>query len=171
MSKVLLKVNEHRINVEIKEAQELCDLFNEGVKMVSKLTDGEVKDFNMDAIDNYLNTKTGFLNAEMSALAFNLKSEYLQVKSIANEGLFNSDVITYKKGKYQVSEEPIIDAHTTYMRDRYVSDYETFKKAVELMESLPYDIKSMVERCVKRDGTVNAESFNSFCSVNSRKAR
>ncbi len=164
-------MNEHKINVERAEAQKVCNILNDGLKTVSKITDGEVTKFDLKKVDKYLNNKTGFTNPEMSALAFNMDKEYKQVRAIITEGAFNSPVVMFKGGKYEVNEEPILEANTNYMRHKNVEHFMTFKNALELMESLPYDVRTLVEKCVKRDGSVNAEQFNLYCNLNSRIAR
>ncbi len=171
MSKVLLKVNEHKISTLKQETEKVCKVLNDAVKTVGVLTEDKVSVLDLKKIEKALNKRSGFLNAEMSAYAFNLKSEYLQVKSIIEQGVDKTEYVTIKSGTYTVDTQAILDDNTSYMREKNVEHYETFKKALELMETVPYDVKKLVDKCVKRDGSLNAEQFNLFCNLNSRIAR
>ena len=130
--RIVTGVNHQAIRVAKTEATNYLVLLNRAKDSLKQLTDGNVTELNIDLVDSYLNGLTGFKNGSLSAMAYNLQSEYNELKTLIEEvdkGVGNLQYIT----KDKVDEAKIQDANTTYLRDKYTEEYLRIKEAVDLL--------------------------------------
>lgn len=134
MKKVLIKVNTQAVAEKTQKTTELINLIETTKESIKQLTDGNVTDSNMEAIDTYLNEKTGFLNGRMSAMAFNQEALYDRIKSLLPKLDSLKDYVRYIK-KGDVNKAKIEQDSTAYLADRYTKDYLKLKELIDAINT------------------------------------
>jgi hypothetical protein len=107
----------------------------------------------IEAVDQYLNEKTGFVNARLSADALGLLDVYEKIVQLENTflGLNTAILSASKKGKhskiYQVSDEHIESLkqhYTTYYSVPETSQLNDLDKAIKILNALDVAFKSAI---------------------------
>lgn len=148
------------------EAEKRAKILNECLAIIKEMTDDEVTSLELDAVANWLNTKTGFFNPEFSADALGVKNEYLFLKQ--NLTTPDSEFIVKKKGLYTVNEQEIIERFTSYLNDEYIEQYKQLKSVAEslktvdrgLLKALVYGMDNI---------TINNTIFNTMMQFKKHK--
>jgi len=153
MKKVIIRLNNQAVAEKTAKTKELINLIETTKEAIKELTDGNVTDSNIEAIDTYLNEKTGFLNGRMSSMAFNKESIYDKVVSLLPKMDSLKGYVQYIK-KGEVNEAKIKEDSTIYLADRYTESYLKLKELVDAINSLEsgYVISSSIQ--ITRDGLV-----------------
>lgn len=130
--KIITNINSTQIRETKANVNSYLVLLNRAKDKVKELTEGNVLELNIDLVDTYLNSLTGFKNGSMSARAYNLESVYNELKTVideVNQGKHNLQFIS--KGK--VNDSKIEEAHTTYLREKHTEEYLRIKEAVDVL--------------------------------------
>ena len=130
--KIVTSINSSQIREAKESVNNYLVLLDRAKDKVKELTDGNVVELDMDLVDAYLNSLTGFKNGSMSATAYNLQDVYNEFKTLINEvedGTHNLQFIS--KGK--VNDTKIEEANTSYLRDKHIEEYLRIKEAVDVL--------------------------------------
>lgn len=143
--KVITGINDKAIKETKVEVTNYLELLDRAKASLKNLTDDNVKDLSVKAIDEYLNNKTGFLNGLMSATAYNLQDEYKKLITLITDIDSGSESLNFiTKGK--IDDDKIQAAHTSYLREKYVEEYLRIKDAVDILnESSMYVLKHSLQ--------------------------
>lgn len=140
--KVVIGINDQAIRKTKMEVANYLILLSMAKDSLKQLTENNVSDLDMDSVDNYLNSLTGFKNGSMSAMAYNLQGDYNELKKLideVNQGTHNLQFIT--KGK--VDDAKIKESYTTYLRNEYTEEYFRLQEAISLLnESSMFIVRS-----------------------------
>lgn len=119
---------------------------------------------------NYLNNRTGFKNARMSAEALNELDTYLELErlDIAKGSIaFN---LLVKKGKsgYRLSEEAlseIREKHTQYFNEKEENYLKSLEKAREILKNVPHQLTdALYYNRLEGQFVVDVRKYNSLLS-------
>lgn len=167
MNKIVLSVQTADIKRTSIEAEQTVKVLNECAKIIKKMTDDEVTSLELDAVANWLNTKTGFFNPEFSADALGVKEDYMFLKSNLTTKK-DSEFIVKKKGIFTVNEEAIKERFTSYLADEYINQYNKLKNAVEVLKTID---KALLKTIAYTQGdiVINNQKFNTIMQINSRR--
>ena len=127
------KVNDQLINREIAELKKLIVLVVETDDLLENLEVQSVSEF-----ENFINEKSGFVNAMMSATAFGKDTEYkrlLELEKLIDSRLTTADLDGSKELKSSVIAE-ITEKHTEYYSD-------TEMKAKKVLERIMKDFNAL----------------------------
>ena len=167
--RIVINVNHNAIRKVTTEATDYLILLERAKNGLKNLTEGNVKELKVEAIDNYLNNKTGFLNGLMSATAYNLQDEYsntLKLIAEVDNGVNNLKFIT--KGK--VDEAKINEAHTSYLRDSYTEEYLRLLEAVKMLnQSSAFVLHSAIMLDRQNGFRINPIAFSNVKAMSSRQ--
>ena len=167
--RIVINVNHNAIRKVTTEATDYLILLERAKNGLKNLTEGNVKELKVEAIDNYLNNKTGFLNGLMSATAYNLQDEYNALKTLINDvdnGVNNLKFIT--KGK--VDDAKINEAHTNYLKDSYVEEYLRLLEAVKMLNQSDTFVLNNAIMLDRQNGfRVNPSAFSNVKAMSSRQ--
>lgn len=160
-NRVIIGVNRNAVTEKTVKTKELISLIETAKESIKELTDGNVIEHNVDAIDKYLNEKTGFLNGRMSAMAFNRESLYDKVQSLLPKMDSLKDYVQYIK-KGAVNEAKIQEDSTNYLRDSYTESYLEIQKHIDAINKIDsgYVLSNAIQ--LGRDGIeFNAHKYQS----------
>ena len=158
-TKIVLSKNDSNIRKRKGEVTNYLILLERAKKALNELTEGNVEDLSIEAVDSYLNSKSGFLNGLMSATAYNLENQYSALKTLLidlNEGGDSLEFIS--KGK--VDDAKIEQANTTYLNKEYVGEFLRLQEAVDILNESNITV---VNNCLNLKGDkvrLNASVFN-----------
>jgi hypothetical protein len=158
MEKVILQFHENQFKTKETELTNLCKQRNEALETVKRITNDEVKELDVDKVGIYLNTQTGFFNAEFSAKAQGVKEEFNFIKTIANHKHKDDDFIDLKKGRYCFDKKELQETYTTYLSDDSVEHYNNLRALAEELNKLPKPLR----RCINLNAeyiTINKQNF------------
>ena len=130
--RIVTGINDKAIKETKVEVANYLILLKRAKDSLKELTEGNVSELDMELVDTYLNGKTSFKNGSMSAMAYNLQSEYNELTTLinnVNEGKHNLQFVS--KGK--VDDDKIETAYTNYLRDSYINEYLRIKEAIKLL--------------------------------------
>ena len=159
--RVVIGINRNAVTEKTVKTKQLISLIETTKESIKELTDGNVIEHNMDAIDTYLNEKTGFLNGRMSAMAFNRQNLYDKVVSLLPKLDSLKGYVQYIK-KGAVNDEKIKEDSTNYLREGYTESYLEIQKHIDAINKLDsgYVISNAIQ--LGRDGLeFNAQKYQS----------
>ena len=159
MDKIKIAFDSHSFNLKVLETMKRANELNRAISTIKKITDGEINEIDMDKIDSYLNTKTGFKNAFMSADALGLKKEYEALIGI------NTDSEYLTKGKeYKLDESALKEAYTSYMKPETVEVYNKLEKGLMLLKEL----NPIIMQSINRNWEVDKRKLNNIVQLMNR---
>lgn len=159
MNKVEIRFDSHNHNLQLHQITKKVKALNDALISVLKITDEEVAEIDQAKIDNYLNTKTGFKNADMSADALGIKNEYKAILSVDK----NLEYIIHEDG-YKVDIEALKEAYTMYMDPKATEIYLKLEKALKLLQG----VNISVMQAVGRDWQIDKVRLNNIIKLMSR---
>lgn len=159
MNKVQISFDSHNHHLKLGEITKKVKALNEALVSVLKITDEEVAEIDHAKIDDYLNQKTGFKNADMSADALGIKNEYKAILSVDK----NLEYIIYKDS-YKVDTEALKEAYTIYMDPKATEIYFTLEKALKPLQG----VNISVMQSVGRDWQIDKARLNNIIKLMSR---
>ena len=162
MSKKTPIYRNYRLEGElVRDTKKLIELTSRAGELLDEVTQGNVEKFDITAIDNYLNTTTKFLNAEMSANALNVLKQYNELKSAISFIKKNQHLNKYIK-KGDVDTQAIETATTEYLSDEKQEAYNKVAKAIEVINK--HLSPTGFNRCTRIDFAkgliIDASQFN-----------
>ena len=159
MEKIQIGFNSHRYNLKVLETGKRANELNMAISTIKKMTEGEVQEIDMEKIDSYLNGKTGFKNAYMSAEALGLKKEYESLLGL------KIDFEYLTKGKeYTMDGNALKEAYTDYMRPEAVEVFKQLKKAIAHLKNLDPSIM----RAINRNWEIDKKKLNGLVQLMNR---
>ena len=151
MKKEVLEFNERAFLAKKSELLNRVQQKNEALQAVKRITKDEIKTLDFDKVCKYLNNKSGFENAEMSAKAFNVSEEFDFIKQMSNSQHKDEDLIEFKSNRYSFDQDALREVYTTYMDEAYMNAYKDLLKAVGVLNKVPRPLRRMLN--------LNAESI------------
>ena len=129
---VVLSINNNNISNTKAETENYLILLSRAKDLLNELTEGNVEDLSIEAVDAYLNNKSGFKNSLMSATAYNLENQYNSLKSLLNDLNKGTQYLQFiTNGK--VNDAKIKEANTTYLNEDYVDEFLRLQEAVDVL--------------------------------------
>ena len=136
--KIVTGINDKAIREAKLEVGKYILLLGTVKDSLNQLTEGKVSDFDMELVDAHFNGLTGFKNGLMSATAFNLQSEYNELKTLIDKVNQNTHLLQFIT-KGGVNEAKIEEEFTSYLREKYTKECLRIKEAVDILnESSTY---------------------------------
>ena len=151
MKKEVLEFNERAFLAKKSELLNRVQQKNEALQAVKRITKDEIKTLDFDKVCKYLNNKSGFENAEMSAKAFNVSEEFSFIKQMSNSQHKDEELIEFKNNRYSFDQDALREVYTTYMDEAYMNAYKDLLKAVGVLNKVPRPLRRMLN--------LNAESI------------
>ena len=142
-----IQIEFHQIAFDKHLAEETlkAEKLNKALELVKLITEGKVSTIDIESLNSFLNSATGFRNVGMSASALNLDIEY---QTIVDASQIASEYISLKDGKYIVDEKNIKENHTLYLKDAETEVYNTLLKAYKILNS----VDSRYYQCINENG-------------------
>ena len=166
--RVVIGINRNAVTEKTQKTKELISLIEVTKESIKELTDDNVAESSMEAIDTYLNEKTGFLNGRMSAMAFNREGLYDKVQSLLPKMDSLKDYVQYIK-KGAVDEAKIKEDSTSYLYDKYTEPYLEIQKHIEAINKLDSGYVLSNSIVLTRDGLeFNAQKYQSVKAMAKR---
>jgi hypothetical protein len=141
-SKRIKKYEDHQFNVKIKGLEKEIEIFKE-MKRLIKVIDENAN--SVPELEHNLNKKSGFINAELSALAYNFKNEFERVKVLeSNCKNVKDEYLTkdFKLKKIYINE--VRDKFITYFSDEELQARKTLEKLMETFNELPPNYRYLI---------------------------
>jgi hypothetical protein len=129
------KVNNHLIANEIAELNKVVVLVVETSDILENLEVKSIAEF-----ENFINEKSGFVNAMMSATAYGKDTEYkrlLELEKLINSRLTSEDLDSSKELKSSVIAN-ITDKHTEHYSDAEMKAKKVLEKVMKEFNTLSY---------------------------------
>ena len=139
-----------QLQIETAKANEL----NNALELIKTISDGEIATIDVNALNDFLNKRTGFRNAELSAEAYGYKVEY---KIIENASQISSEWISFD-AKYFVEAEKLKEKFTDYLTENESKIYNVLNKVSKTMGATNYRFY----QCVKKNGEVDKMSIRTI---------
>ena len=128
------------------ESQKVNEL-NNALELIKTITEGEIQTLDVNALNDFLNKKTGFRNAELSAKAYGYEAEH---KTIEAASTINSEWINFDE-KYFVEAEKLKEFHTNYLSENEAKIYDVLTKVSKVMNGTDY----RYYQCIKQNGEID----------------
>ena len=145
--KQLKKFNEAKYNIELKQINEVVKYLVESLDILESL---EVE--NLEQLEAKLNEQTGFKNANMSAVAMAVETEWnrlLQLEKLVDNRItlkdLNADFSIKKSFLKNLKEK-----HSIYYTDKELDDLNTLKNVSDSYNKLPIELRGQL--VINRDG-------------------
>ena len=165
--KEVLDFNERAFKAKRTELFNRVSQKNEALDLVKKITKDEIKELDFKKVCSYLNNKSGFENAEMSAKAFNLSQEFDFIKQMSNNLHKDEDLIVLKNNRYSFDQEALKEVYTSYIKKEYIKIYKELVKMSEMLNDTPKPLRKLFN--VNADiVTINKIQFNSLMQMAER---
>jgi hypothetical protein len=150
-----------------KEVNQLDDKLNQlhaGIELAKIITDGNVTEFDLNQVNEYLKQKIDMPNLEAVADMLNQKQNYIQLKELhSKKDALGSEFIIYDNGSYKLTEEALNTLkmkHTTYLNEDKVSAYKKLAKAVEILNTLSVEEVASMQRNYENKYYINLLRLN-----------
>ena len=132
-----IKIDFHQIAFQKHLAEETlkANKLNNALELIKVASEGNISIIDVEALNSYLNTCTGFRNVGMSASAMNLDVEY---QTIVDASKITSDFISFKEGKYIIDEDRLKEFYTDYLTDAEAEVYSTLTKAFKILNKVDF---------------------------------
>jgi len=142
-----IQIDFHQISFDKHLAEETlkADKLNKALELIKLASEGSISTIDIDALNSFLNTCTGFRNVGMSAAAMGLDVEY---QTIADASKITSDFISLKEGKYIIDEDSLREFYTDYLTDAETEVYNTLIKACKILNN----VDSRYYQCINENG-------------------
>ena len=153
-SQKIKKVNQHRVDAEIKDLSKVVDMVVESQDLLDQLESKSIGELELK-----LNERSGFVKASLSAEAYGLEKEYkrlLELETLIGGRLSADDLTSNKTLKKRVLDA-IRDKHVEYYTDEEIKLKNIFDKIINTYNSL--DAKHRTHILFTRDGKL---AFNPF---------
>ena len=134
-------VNEQAINREIADLKKLIVLVVETDDLLENLEVQSVSEF-----ENFINEKSGFVNAMMSATAYGKDTEYkrlLALEKLIDSRLTTTDLDDSKELKSSVISE-ITEKHTEYYSDAEMKAKKVLEKVMKDFNALSHTERNQI---------------------------
>lgn len=145
MSKRVKNYDERSHQQRLRELDSQIEAYNK-MLMVIKSIDKDLTD--VESLDVWLNTKTGFKNTLMSASAMGVESEYKQVTELAKQSYEVSKLNVSDKAGQLVFTSEFLDSEAdrfkTYYTNAEVKEIEQGEKVVKMINELPKLVRSAI---------------------------
>ena len=141
-SKRIKQYEDHQFNVKIKGLQKEIEVFKE-MKSLIKVIDKDAD--SIPELEHLLNKRSGFVNAELSALAYNKKNEFERVKVLESQCTNIKDEYLNKDftlKKIYINE--VRDEYITYFSDAELEARSTLEGIMEQYNSLPPNFRYLI---------------------------
>jgi hypothetical protein len=135
------KVSEQLITKEIAELKKLIVLVVETDDLLENLEVQSISEF-----ENFINEKSGFVNAMMSATAYGKDTEYnrlLELEKLIDSRLTTADLDDSKELKSSVIAE-ITEKHTEYYSDAEMKAKKVLEKVMKDFNALSHTERSQI---------------------------
>ena len=135
------KVNDQLINREIAELKKLIVLVVETDDLLENLEVQSISEF-----ENFINEKSGFVNAMMSATAYGKDTEYkrlLELEKLIDSRLTTADLDGSKELKSSVIAE-ITEKHTEYYSDAEMKAKKVLEKVMKDFNALSHTERNQI---------------------------
>lgn len=132
-TKQVKKINQHKIDVEVEELQNLIPFLTEQQNILKQLECETLAEFELK-----LNGKTGFVNTLLSAEAMGLEKPYsrlLGIEKVIYGRLSSNDLTNDFKLKNSV-KEAIKEKHTIYYTSKELQVKKDLDKVIKIYNSL-----------------------------------
>ena len=156
-SQKIKKVNQHRVDAEIKDLSKVVDMVVEHTDLLDQLESKSVADFELK-----INKRSGFVNALMSATAYGKDAEYkrlLELEKLIDGRLSADDLTSNMTLKKHVLDE-IRDRHVEYYTEEEIKLKSIFDKMIKTYNSLENEHRKHIG--FTRDGKL---AFNPFSTL------
>lgn len=141
LSSKVKRVNDHSMNVEIKQLENIIVLVVESEDLLNQLDCKSIAEFEFK-----INEKSGFTNAMLSATAYGKDIEYkrlLELESLIDGRLSFNDLNTKKQLKKSVTDA-IKQKHTEYFTYEELKTKSKLDEIIKLFNSLTYEERVQV---------------------------
>ena len=141
-SKVIKTYQDHEFNVKIKGLEKEIEVYKE-MKTLIKVIDKKAD--SVPELEHLLNKRSGFVNAELSALAYGFKNEFERVQVLkSNCKNIKDEYLTkdFKLKKIYINE--IRDKFITYFSDEELQARKTLEKLMETFNELPPNYRYLI---------------------------
>ena len=156
-SQKIKKVNQHRVDAEIKDLSKVVDMVVESQDLLDQLESKSIGELELK-----LNERSGFVKASLSAEAYGLEKEYkrlLELETLIGGRLSADDLTSNKTLKKRVLDA-IRDKHVEYYTEEEIKLKNLFDKMINTYNSL--DSKHRIHIGFTRDGKL---AFNPFSTL------
>ena len=151
-TKQVKKINQHKIDVELEELQNLIPFLTEQQNILKQLECKNLAEFELK-----LNGKTGFVNTLLSASALGLDKPYnrlLGIEKVIYGRLSTDDLTNDRKLKNSV-KEAIKEKHTIYYTERELQVKNDLDKIIKIYNSLDFAERGNIVLNLKRELAYN----------------
>ena len=156
-SQKIKKVNQHRVDAEIKDLSKVVDMVVEHTDLLDQLESKSVAEFELK-----INQRSGFVNSLMSATAYGKDAEYKRLLELEKliDGRLSADDLTSNMTLKKRVLDKIRDKHVEYYTDEEIKLKNIFDKIINTYNSL--DAKHRTHILFTRDGKL---AFNPFSTL------
>ena len=138
MRKIQASVNQRQIELDTVEATKNTLKINKALDSIKLITEGGINEYDKEALESYLNERTGFRNPLLSADALGYKDEYISVMNAPD-----LNALDYKieliKDKYSFDENEIKEKHTVYLSENLIPIYKSLEDLAKQINKVdPY---------------------------------
>jgi hypothetical protein len=140
-TKKVKNVNEQLINREVAELKKLIIYVVETDDLLEGLEVQSISEF-----ENFINEKSGFVNAMMSATAYGKDTEYnrlLELEKLIDSRLTTADLDDSKELKSSVIAE-ITEKHTEYYSDAEMKAKKVLEKVMKDFNALSHTERNQI---------------------------
>lgn len=147
--KKLKKFNETQYKQELKQLEVLKNLLAEKIDLLNQLDSKTIVDF-----EENINSKSGFVNAMMSATAYGKEVEYRRLLELEKEidGKINADDLTKEMSFKKSFLNKLKDKHSTFYTPAELSLLSKLKDVSDAYNSLTIEERSQL--AINRAGMV-----------------
>lgn len=155
--KKIKKVNQHKVDIEIKDLFRIVDLVVEHSDLLKQLDSKSIAEFEFK-----INEKSGFVNAMMSATAFGKDAEYKRLLELEKQidGRLSADDLNVNKGLKKRVTDAIRDKHVEYYTDNELRTKEILEKIIQMHNTLSFEDRKHIG--YDRSGALIFSPFSSL---------
>lgn len=140
-NRVLADLDRHSIALEHAKLNEIVLNLNKAMPIITKITDGKIKEVDAVGLDNFIAEKTGFnSNLYASADLLGFKAEYTQVTEILKKITISEfGEFDLENGMYSISEKQYADLNekfSTYLQGGKLKAYNDLIHISDLLNAL-----------------------------------
>lgn len=148
----LVYFDDHLYSLEKTKLEKTANRLNDCVKLIESATEGKVSKLDYKAFCNYLNARTGFKNAKMSADALDLTDVYSEVKAVSELKPGAIDFILKKDNIYSVDLKRLKISYSSFLSDEAEEIYNALDKACNILKKY----NPMYLQTINNNWSVNA---------------
>lgn len=151
------KVNQHRVDAEIKDLFKIVDLVVEHSNLLKQLDSKSIAEFEFK-----INEQSGFVNAMMSATAYGKDTEYKKLLELEKQidGRLSADDLNVNKGLKKRVTDAIRDKHVEYYTDNELRTKEILEKIIQMHNTLSFEDRKHIG--YDRSGALIFSPFSSL---------